>query len=63
MKFIADYNIFFREDMAIAIGLYLGYDWGFNLKNIDLPEITKGEAYGNLDLGLQIAYRYASFFR
>ncbi|EKV56923.1 hypothetical protein A966_07789 [Brachyspira hampsonii 30446] len=63
LKFVADYNIFFREDMAIAIGLYLGYDWGFNLNNIDLPDITKGEAYGNLDLGIQIAYRYASFFR
>lgn len=62
LKFIADYNIFFREYMAIAIGLYLGYDWGFNLKNVDVPEITKGEAYGNLDLGIQIAYRYASFF-
>ncbi|OEJ14761.1 hypothetical protein BFL38_07945 [Brachyspira hampsonii] len=63
LKFVADYNIFFREDMAIAIGLYLGYDWGFRLINKDIPEITKGEAYGNLDLGIQIAYRYASFFR
>ncbi|WP_300370993.1 hypothetical protein [Brachyspira sp.] len=59
-KFVADYNIFFREDMAIAIGMYIGYDRGLMIKN--RKGFAKNERYGNLNLGLHLAYRYASFF-
>ena len=58
-----DYSIFFRENMAINIGFYLGYDWGYNWKeSLDALNVLKDEAFGNLDIGLQVGYRFGPKF-
>ncbi|MCZ9878384.1 hypothetical protein OFR29_02065 [Brachyspira hyodysenteriae] len=58
-----DYSIFFNETMALNIGLYIGYDWGFKWdKVIESSGISSGDSYGNLDIGLQIGYRFGPKF-
>ncbi|MEI0565143.1 hypothetical protein [Brachyspira pulli] len=58
-----DYSIFFKENMAINIGFYLGYDWGYNWKeSLDALNVLKDEAFGNLDIGLQVGYRFGPKF-
>ena len=58
-----DYSIFFKENMAINIGFYLGYDWGYNWKeSLEELEVLKDESFGNLDIGLQVGYRFGPKF-
>lgn len=58
-----DYSIFFREDMAINVGFYLGYDWGYNWKeSLEELNVLKDEAFGNLDVGVQVGYRFGPKF-
>ena len=58
-----DYSFFFDDNNALNIGLYIGYDWGFTWnKNILALSISSGDSYGNLDLGIQIGYRFGPRF-
>ena len=58
-----DYSLFFDDNNALNIGLYIGYDWGFKWnKNISDSGISSGDSYGNLDVGVQIGYRFGPRF-
>lgn len=58
-----DYSIFFKDNMAINVGIYLGYDWGWNFADTynDIDTV-KNETFGNLDVGVQVGYRFGPKF-
>lgn len=58
-----DYSLFFDDNNALNIGLYIGYDWGFKWNyTISASSISLGDSYGNLDVGVQIGYRFGPRF-
>ncbi|MEI0699279.1 hypothetical protein R4K92_10135 [Brachyspira intermedia] len=58
-----DYSIFFKENMAINVGFYIGYDWGYYWKDVsDKMNVLKNEGYGNLEIGAQVGYRFGPKF-
>lgn len=58
-----DYSIFFKDNMAVNVGLYIGYDWGWNFADTYSELNTgKNETFGNLDVGVQIGYRFGPKF-
>lgn len=58
-----DYSLFFDDNNALNIGLYIGYDWGFKWDNtVSASSISSGDRYGNLDVGAQIGYRFGPRF-
>lgn len=58
-----DYSIFFKENMAINVGFYIGYDFGYYFKIAsDEINVLKDEGYGNLEIGAQFGYRFGPKF-
>ncbi|WP_300753400.1 hypothetical protein [uncultured Brachyspira sp.] len=58
-----DYSIFFKDNMAINVGLYIGYDWGFAWSDTYASaDVVKNETFGNLDVGVQVGYRFGPKF-
>lgn len=59
-KITLDYSILFNKNIAMNIGLYIGYD--FMPKEYYYSEYTrkKPKNYGTFDFGLQIGFRFAS---
>ena len=49
--------------MAINVGFYIGYDWGYSWKDVsDKMNVLKNEGYGNLEIGAQVGYRFGPKF-
>ncbi|WP_297204708.1 hypothetical protein [uncultured Brachyspira sp.] len=60
---VFNYSIFFKDNMAVNVGLYIGYDWGFSWSdNLTRINVIKDESYGNVDIGVQIGYRLGPKF-
>ncbi len=58
-----DYSIFFKENMAFNVGLYIGYDWGYYWPSAnEQMNVLQNEGYGNLEIGAQIGYRFGPKF-
>lgn len=73
IKLTFDYSIFFAQNLAINVGLYLGYDFGLEptvysvnndlLNNNNFPNfgrylIVEDIAYSSFDIGLQVGFKF-----
>ena len=58
-----DYSIFFREDMAINVGIYIGYDFGDYWDGTSKElYVVKNESFGNVEVGAQFGFRFGPKF-
>lgn len=56
IKLTADYSIFFVDNIAFNVGVYLNYDFGFQTKDYNFREDA-------LEIGFQVGTRFAPMLR
>ena len=58
-----DYSFFVGIDSAINLGFYVGYDFGsYWAQTSSYLNVVKDETFGNVDIGVQLGYRYGPKF-
>ena len=58
-----DYSFFAGIDSAINLGFYVGYDFGsYWAQTSEYLNVVKDETFGNVDIGIQLGYRYGLKF-
>lgn len=58
-----DYSFLTGIDSAINLGFYVGYDFGsYWAQTSEYLNVVKDETFGNVDIGIQLGYRYGSKF-
>ncbi|MEI0516972.1 hypothetical protein [Brachyspira murdochii] len=58
-----DYSFVVGIDSAINLGFYIGYDFGnYWAQTSEYLNVVKDETFGNIDIGLQLGYRYGPKF-
>ena len=60
---VFSYSVFFKDNMAVNVGFYIGYDWGYSWSDTsDMINVVRDESYANIDVGAQVGYRFGPRF-
>ncbi|WPC24970.1 outer membrane beta-barrel protein [Brachyspira hyodysenteriae] len=63
IKATFDYSIFFTDNIAMNVGLYLGYDFGMSmsdnyLASLYAPGVFESMGFSSFDIGLQLGLKF-----